>query len=125
MKILKTFLAVALSACIITVNAETLVVFGQNDTATVSWDWPTTRMNGDALSPEEISHIELEINEGRQSKSVTIPHPTPSYAYTIEQTGLVCFKAATVDTNSIKSPFTEPLCAVIVSPPAVIQIRFQ
>lgn len=97
-----------------------LPCYAQADIFAVTWQLPTTYVNGDPLLPEDIQSIILEYSicnpDGTYSNtegSIEIDGTLTSYAFNVPDTGTICIRAFTKTVNGAVS--MESNIAVAVS----------
>ena len=95
----------------------------------VSWTLPTQRVDGTPLPVNEIDRIEIEVEKDGVVLGVeAFPASITSYTYTrdLPPNYTMCYRARTVDTESLVSDWTAQVCKTVKgkpNPPSNLRVQ--
>jgi hypothetical protein len=102
------------------VAALIFATIARAQTVSVCWDAPTQRVDGTAITVDELDRYEVE-HIGQQV--YTVASPNTGFEQDITQYGRHCYRVRVFDTGGLASVWTEEVCRMIVAPPAMIRFR--
>jgi len=83
-----------------------------------SWDKPTEREDGTALSPEEIQSYRLyKFVDGEAVPLINVSGSDTSYVLNVDTAGSHCYAISTIDSDSREGRLSDQVCVGVVFDP--------
>jgi hypothetical protein len=106
------------SGIVVVIDAETALPPPEEDVSALSWQQPSSRENGSALTVSELSAYELRYVAESSSLTTTLTVSPLATSYSLQGMApdTYTFSIAAIDNDGLKSSFSEQLVVVIAEP---------
>lgn len=98
---------------------------------TITFEWPTSRVDGTPLQPSELDRVEIEVRDGPAGSPIaflSVPYPGTSIVNprSAPYTGVLCYAATVFDIDGLQSDYSNEVCKTVnakPNKPTIVEVK--